>query len=385
MAFLLSSQNLGEYLVKQNLYTPNNQDIQIESKASKNFNLLISLPNNQRLLIKQESQNSAGKNSGQFRQEWRIREWLENFPELNEISDLVSKARFFDRENSILIFDYRDDYQDLGDVYDDIQIESQNLPLDVVGEIGITLAKIHKATIDRQDYRLFLSQDLETVERVPSFIRGLKRIRPGIFRQVIAENIKFFKLYQRSHDLHKAIQSLVGNYQQRCLIHNDLKFDNILLHKNCLHNHQKPSNPVALIDWESFIWGDPAHDLGKLIACYLNKWLSSIIISTEIDIQTALKLATTPLEKVQPSIAAIAISYLHYFPDILDLYPSFWQRVVQFAGISLIEKIQTKIHYHEPIGNTGICMLQVAQSLLCCPDVSLGIIFGERVGELTIS
>jgi thiamine kinase-like enzyme len=379
MTFLLSSQNLDEYLVKQNLYTPNNKNIQIESKVSKNFNLLISLPNEQRLLIKQESQNTEGKTSGQFCQEWRICEWLENFPELSEISHLMSKALFFDRENSILIFPYRDDYEDLNDVYR----ENESFSLDIAREIGIALAKIHQATIDRQDYRLFLAKDLESVERVPSFIRGLKRIRPGIFRQVISENIKFFKLYQRANDLHESIESLIDNYQQRCLIHNDLKFDNILLHKDYLQNHQKPNNPIVLIDWESFTWGDPAHDLGKLVACYLNKWLSSIIISTEIDIQTALKLATTPLEKVQPSIANMAISYLQYFPDILHLYPNFWQRVVQFAGVSLIEKIQVKIHYHEPIGNTGICMLQVAQSLLCYPDISLGVIFGESAVELT--
>ncbi|MGB3640132.1 MAG: aminoglycoside phosphotransferase family protein [Rivularia sp. (in: cyanobacteria)] len=380
MKFLLSAQNLREYLVQQRLHISNNQNIQIESKVSKNFNLLVTLPDKQRLFVKQESQNSKGKTSGQFLKEWRIREWLENFPELSKISHLLSKALLFDKENSILIFNYRDDYQDLEDI--SYIEENDDSSLKIAGQIGSSLAKIHQATIDRENYRLFLAKDLTTVERKPSFIRGLKRVRPDVFRQVISENLKFFKLYQRASELRASIQSLINNYQPRCLIHNDLKFDNILLHNDYLHDYDNSTNPIIVIDWEKFAWGDPAYDLGKLIACHLNKWLSSIIISGEIDIQTALKLATIPLEKVQPSIANMAICYLKPFPEILNIYPNFWQRVIQFAGMSLIERIQIKIHYHEPIGNTGICMLQVAQSLLCYPEFSIKVIFGEQARKI---
>ncbi len=380
MTFLLSSENLREYLVQQRLHLPHNKNIQIESKVSKNFNLLVTLPDKQRLFIKQESQNSKGKISGQFLKEWRIREWLDNFPELSEISHIVSKAVLFDKENYILIFNYRDDYQDLEDI--DYLEGSDDLFLDVAAEIGACLAKIHRATIDREDYRLFLAKDLTSVEKKPSFIRGLKRVRPGVFRQVINENLIFFKLYQRADELRASIESLIDNYQPRCLIHNDLKFDNILLHNSYHSFGDRLENPMLLIDWEKFAWGDPAYDLGKLIACHLNKWLSSMIISGD-DVQTALKLATIPLEKVQPNIANMAISYLNSFPEILKIYPNFWQRAIQFTGMSLIERIQIKIHYHEPIGNTGICMLQVAQSLLCYPDISIGVIFGEQAGKLT--
>lgn len=373
----LSSQNISEYLTKQGFEISNSKNIQIESKSSKNFNLLVTLPDGLRLLIKQESQNIEGKASGQLYKEWRLYSLIREYPELSEISVLVPKAIFHDGKNSIIGFYYRDDYQDLEDVAS--EDESVIYNLDIVAQLSIALATIHRKTINQQHYRDFLAQELNDVDTAPNFIRGLKRIRTGIFSQVIAENIKFFKLYQRATQLQQAIQELISSYQQCCLIHNDLKFNNILLHNDYLNKFKgcAETNIISLIDWEKFIWGDPAYDLGQLIASYLNLWLSSIVISSEIDIQTALQLATTPLEKVQPSITKIVTTYWRQFPEITKLYPNFLQRVVQFAGIGLIEKIQIKIHYHEPIGNTGICMLQVAQSLLCHPEISLPVIFGD--------
>lgn len=382
MIFSLSSDNVGEYLTKQGFCIDDTQKILIESKSSKNFNLLVTLPNNQRLLIKQESQSYEGKTAGEVCQEWYFHQLLKNFPKLDEIRQLVSSAIFFDIENSIIIFNYRDDYQDLDDFYSQNGISS----LDFTSDIGLVIATIHQQTFDQQSYRQFLVNFLNDIDKKQNFIRGLKKVRTGVFSQVISENLKLFKLYQRANDLQVAIEELTLGYQYRCLIHHDLKFDNILLRNNWQESHEKVNHPkeslISLIDWEKFAWGDPAQDLGQLIVCYLNMWLNSIVISSEIDIETALRLATTPLEKVQPAIGKITTSYLEKFPEILDLYPNFWQRVIQFAGMALIEKLHTKIYYHEPIGNVGICMLQVAQSLLCHPEVSLKVIFGEYAGKL---
>ena len=381
MVFSLSSHNVGEYLTKQGFCIDNTHDIVIESKSSKNFNLLVTLPNNQRLLIKQESQSYEGKTSGEVCQEWYFHQLLKKFPELDEIRQLVSSAIFFDIENSIIIFNYRDDYQDLDNFYAQNEISSV-----VTSNIGLVIATIHQKTLDKGNYRQFLLNYLDDVDKKPNFIRGFKKVRTGVFSQVIGENLKLFKLYQRANDLQTAIEELTLGYQHRCLIHQDLKFDNILLRNDWQESQEKFNHPreslIRLIDWEKFAWGDPAQDLGRLIVCYLNMWLNSIVISSEIDIGTALRLATTPLEKVQPVIGKIATTYLDKFPEILDLYPNFWQRVIQFAGMALIEKLHTKIYYHEPIGNVGICMLQVAQSLLCHPEVSLKVIFGEYAGKL---
>jgi len=60
-----------------------------------------------------------------------------------------------------------------------------------------------------------------------------------------------------------------------------------------------------LIDWEACSWGDPAFDLGTLLASYLRIWLSSLIVDPTLELAESLSLAMIPLEEIQPSILAL--------------------------------------------------------------------------------
>ena len=72
MAFLLSAQNVLEYLVHQGICTPEQTIESIELKQAKNFNLLVKLTNGQQLLVKQERRDREGKTAGEFLQEWQF-------------------------------------------------------------------------------------------------------------------------------------------------------------------------------------------------------------------------------------------------------------------------------------------------------------------------
>lgn len=212
-------------------------------------------------------------------------------------------------------------------------------------------------------------------------VSQLERITPEIFGLVPADGLKFFALYQRYDSLGKAIAELGNSFTPCCLTHNDLKLNNILL----ANNWQQSTSPdiVRLIDWERSSWGDPAFDLGSLVGSYLLIWLGSLITSKAMSIEESLRMTTTPLEQIQPSIAALAIAYFTEFPEILQRQPDFLRRVVQFTGWNLISAIQATLQYQKSFGNSGICMLQVAKSLLCRPDSSIYTIFGMEASELS--
>lgn len=107
MTFQLSSQNLLEYLTKQNICSQEKPDLnQLEIKLAKNFNLLLSLPNGRRLLIKQERFNYEGKTMGEFLNEWQIHKLFREFSELNQYCSSLSEAICFDINNSIFVFNY---------------------------------------------------------------------------------------------------------------------------------------------------------------------------------------------------------------------------------------------------------------------------------------
>lgn len=385
MTFLLNSQNLFNYLVESGICTQSEQEqSQIELIGAKNFNLLLSLPDGRKLMIKQERHNQQGKTAGEFWNEWRIQQFLRQFPELSHLRPLFPEVLHFDAENSIIVFKYLTEHRDLSDFYTKEKI----FPAPIASAIGASLGKIHRSTFNRQDYRDFFNENREKVSigLVTHLVRNLERIGPEIFGQVPTDGLHFFALYQRYDSLGEAVAELSTALQPCCLTHNDFKLNNILLHNDweqLIYQAESSENSIVrLIDWERSTWGDPAFDLGTIIASYLQIWLNSMIVSKAISIEESLRLAATPLELLQSSITALASAYFDNFPEILEHRPDFVKRVVQFSGLGLIQTIQATIQYQKSFGNTGISMLQVAKSLLCRPEQSISTVFGVAESEL---
>lgn len=352
---------------------------------AKNFNLLLSLPDSRKLLIKQERYNRDGKTAGEFLREWRIHEFLQRFSELSYLRPYLPEILHFDAEHSIIVFNYLNDYRDLAAFYGKEKVFSTA----IATSIGVVLATIHRATLDRQDYQDFFIQS-DNNEAIPDSVarltRGLQRISPEVFGQVPSDGIKFLALYQRYDSLGKAIAQLNQASERCCLTHNDLKLNNILLpidwEQAVFKAEQSGKSIVRLIDWERSAWGDPAFDLGTIVASYLQIWLGSLVTSKAIALEESLRLATIPLEMLQPSIAALASAYFEHFPEILARRPDFLKRVMQFSGLALIQGIQATIQYQKTFNNTGICMLQVAKTLLCHPEQFTQTVFGMPESEL---
>lgn len=385
MVFILNSQNIFEYLAQYKLCEDKEKDLsQVELKVAKNFNLLLSLRNSRQLLVKQERYNLEEKTVGEFVNEWRIQEILKCFPELSYIRPWLPEVLHFNTDDSIIVFNYLSDYRDLADFY----AKDNIFPTAIATTIGTILANIHRATFNREDYQNFFSQNRDEAIKKQSFklTSNLDCISPEIFGSVPADGIKFIALYQRYDSLGNAIAELTDSFNPCCLVHNDLKLNNILLHLDweqaLVATEPFNQSPVRLIDWERCSWGDPAFDLGTLIASYLQLWLSSLVVSKNISLEESLRLAMIPLEQIQPSITALAKAYLKHFPETLAYRPDFLHRVVQFAGIALIYQIQATIQHQKTFGNAGICTLQVAKSLLCRPAQSISTIFGCSESEL---
>jgi hypothetical protein len=379
MALLLSSHNVANYLKGLALCTDADQDlVQIESIPAKNFNLLVTLSNGHKYLVKQERYDSDGKTAGEFLNEWRIQEFLQQFPELGNFRALLPVVLHFDSENSIMVSKYLDDYRDLAKFY----AKENVFPSAIASSIGTIIATIHRSTYNRKEYGDFFYHNTNTlpINRVKYFTSKLERVEPEIFGIVPPDVLKFISLYQRYDSLGQAIADLSTAFKPCCLTHNDLSLNNILLH---IDSHKSSDTIVRLIDWERANWGDPAFDLGILITTYLVIWLNSLVISNSLTIEESLRLATIPLDKIQPFIAALTCTYFDNFPEILEHRPDFLVRVVQFAGFGLIQQVMATMQNKVSLGNTGIGILQVAKSLLCRPEQSMQTIFGSRTVELS--
>ena len=373
MVLILNQTNVFEYLANLGYNSESDTD-NIEPVSAKNFNLLITLAEDLKLLVKQERHNQEGKAIGEFLAEWQVQELMQDFPDLQHWRPFISEVLHFDKENSILVFKYLNDYRDLMNFY----TKENTFPDRIAQKLGTLLATIHRDTYQRSDYREAIDRNPHRSETsiVQRMIRGLERLTPEIFGAVPDDGLKFYALYQRYDSLGEALVELGEAFTADCLTHNDLKLNNVLLHDDW---ELQGSEIVRLIDWERSAWGDPAFDLGALIGSYLQLWLGSLVVSKSLSIEESLALAMTPLDQVQPSIAALMQAYIEAFPQILIDRPDFLQRVVQFAGLALIQGIEARIQYQKTLGNGGIAQLQVAKSLLCRPVQSMPTVFGGRV------
>ncbi|QIR39053.1 aminoglycoside phosphotransferase family protein [Tolypothrix sp. PCC 7910] len=379
MVLSLSSQNVIQYLQDAGLCS-SEDGATSESELpdrTKNLNLIVSLADNRKLLVKQEVSNNHEGTPQEFFKEWLFHQLLQQFPVIGNISAIASLLLHYDEENSILVRKYLSDYEQLGHFYQKTDIFAD----EIATAIGTTLAGLHRATFNGREYRDFMNTAPAGQFRYHFYnpAQGIEPITPEIFGRVPTQALQFYNLYQRYESLESAIADLAYEWNPCCLTHNDLKLNNILVHSrwqqldNCL---------IRLIDWEACAWGDPAFDLGTLLASYLEIWLDSLVVDPTLQLEESLHLAVTPLEVIQPSILALIRGYLNAFPVILEYRSDFILRVVQFVGLGLIHQIQDKIKNHKDFDNTDICMLSVAKNLLTMPEQGLLTVFGISESEI---
>jgi 5-methylthioribose kinase len=381
MPIILDTDNVFDYLAQLDYCTlAERQTSRMTIISAKNFNLAIAFADGKSLLVKQELHNPQGETLGEFWSAWRIQRLVREFPTFgNEMSGFLPELLHFDPDSSILIVNFRTDYRDLYGYY----AEERHFPIEVARSIGRLLGTIHSQTFDRAEYQEFLTDRSAKVAKFDGLkiIDRLSRITPQVFRKLPQDCLQFYKLYQRFPTLSQAILELRNSVRPSCLVHNDLKINNILL---ALDWEQPDSKLISLIDWERANWGDPAFDLGCILGSYLELWLEGLVISSTLSINESLQLATTPLELLQPSLFTLVQTYLDKFPAILAARPDFLDRAIQFAGLSLIIRLETMVEDERTFGNQGIIILQVAKQLLCAPQAAMNTLFGSNSAQLII-
>jgi thiamine kinase-like enzyme len=380
MVISLSAYNVIEYLQDVGLSGKEDNTLansQLIQSNRKNYNLLVNLSEQRKLLVKQECYIENEGNPQEFFNEWLFHQLLQQFPVLGNISEIAPLVAHFDEENSIMIRNYLPEYIELASFYQN----NWYFPEAIAIAIGTTLGVFHRVTLNRQEYRNFMATAPQGQFRYQVYnpAQGIGSIGPEIFGMVPIDALKFYILYQNYESLEAGIAELAHAWRPCCLTHNDLNFNNILVHSkweqldNCL---------VRLIDWEACAWGDPAFDLGTLIANYLQIWLQSLVVDLTLELEESLNLAQTPLEILQPSILSLVRSYFDTFPMILEYDQDFIRRTLQFAGLALVHQIEEIIQSRKYFNNAAIYQFQFAKNLITKPQELVENVFG--ISELEI-
>lgn len=156
MTFLLSSQNVSQYLLYLDFC--NQQDlesIQIETLSpAKNFNLLIGLPNERKLIIKQERHAFNGRVANELIDECKFYQIQPHFQDFKCIKIFVIPVFNFAETHSIIIYEYLAKCSNLNSFYQQKKVFDSA----IASSVGKILATLHKITFNQPDCQKFLAK-----------------------------------------------------------------------------------------------------------------------------------------------------------------------------------------------------------------------------------
>ena len=356
MMIRLDYRTLFQYLINTGIWEKKDlKNIKFDAKCSKPFKWVFDRSDNKkRFVVKQAPQLSSLLNENLVRNEWCIYSYLQSNQNLTYLLSLIPEVLNFDRENLIIVYQTPSNYLTLENHY-----QNQAMFSNLIAEVlGISLAKMHRYTmVFKEQFRNFIAKSnnngLHYQLSHPDYLSDciVSRIYPESLKKTPTESWAFFAKFQHSGNINTVVKELILNHRHCCLTHNNIQFNSILIpiewEKLFSSNSDFERSPIKLIDWEACSWGDPAYDLGKTITGYFLLWIDSMLVHPAIEIKKSIRSATISLETILASISAMTKAYIKTYPEILEFYPEFIERSIQFAGLGLIYQILAGFQPHQ--------------------------------------
>lgn len=177
-------------------------------------------------------------------------------------------------------------------------------------------------------------------------------------------NLQAVRIMQSFPAFGALIDALTKEWQPTCLVHFDVKGDNILL------SAEKGARAAGwLIDWELAALGDPAWDVGSMFADYLGVWLWSIPITGEHPAHY-LSLARFPLVRLQPALRAFWRSYRLARGLTGRAATALLLAATRYCAVRLIQRVHEQTREAVDLLANAICQLQLSWNILREPELA---------------
>jgi Phosphotransferase enzyme family len=133
-------------------------------------------------------------------------------------------------------------------------------------------------------------------------------------------------------ELYNGLLDLQTRWRRLCLMHGDMKWDNVLVVKL-----GDTKQELRLIDWELAEIGDPLWDLASLLGSFLQHWLLNLPLQhMQGDLRQALSQAPVPITAVQSAARELWTNYLAAIGNELPVGPEYFADTVRLVGARLV-------------------------------------------------
>jgi hypothetical protein len=216
---------------------------------------------------------------------------------LASLRGLLPNFHHFDESQNILVIDLVDDAESVAECHGRLQ----RCPADLGRRLGAAIAAYHQIRFEPGKpqaalfpqkppwiFDLHTQPDVSHLRRSPaaSGLTDLLLGTPGLAARLAAARAEW------AHDT---------------LIHTDMKWQNCLL---APRKAPLAEQRLLIVDWELADIGDAAWDVGGILQAYLVFWIGSIPADRRGTPEELAASAASPIETVQPAIAALWDAYI---------------------------------------------------------------------------
>lgn len=238
-------------------------DLLVEEVHRRNRNFKVSRANGRGYFVKQVGRWDAEAFATLQVESECYREACEN-GEMSGLASLLPDYVHYDQARSILVTGLLENAES----FVEHRKATGTIVPEAAGALGEALGRYHRC--NGQERRLTAAQHTKSPR--PPWILQLHRMAsmPGTASQHSGGNQQMIQLLQRFPDFTAQLDRLAREWQCRCLIHGDMKWDNCML----LRDHGELA--VKVVDWELAHWGDPAWDVGCVFSAFLAGWVQAL-------------------------------------------------------------------------------------------------------------
>jgi aminoglycoside phosphotransferase (APT) family kinase protein len=220
--------------------------------------------------------------------------------------------------------------------------------------LGRTLAALHELPADPPDASIW---GLELPEPPHRLVLDLSAGAQDLLARI-----------QASEFIRERLGEVARADGHRGVVHADLRWENCLA---LPAPGARRRTRVLLLDWELAGRGDPAFDIGSVLAEYLRVWVGSVPIVEPVDPGRLVARARHPLAAMRPAIHAFWSAYLPAHRPPLH-------RVVELCAVRLLQTaIERAQGLSFPTAHV-VTLVQLADNMLRRPDDAAAALLGLR-------
>jgi hypothetical protein len=356
----LTAEEAIPYLVQLGLLSRRDLirgDVRVEDASRRNRNLKVISSRGPSFVLKQPDASDSSTFESIRREAGLYKDFANGT--IASIGRLVPRFHHYDEEHTVLVLELIPSAIPLGQFLD---LHGRTPQRGVAAAAGRAVAVFQRFTPTGQ---ALVKQRAEVPWALRFTFPG-----PELLRTASLGQIEVVRLVQQNTDAWKVLTAVHRQYRGDCLVHGDLRWDNVLMRPR----QRRASPRLWVIDWELGHLGDPAWDVGSVFAALLARCVCFMEPGNEINADSLRSAFASQLPSAQSEIRWFWKSYLNCASNARTGAETFLERSTLFCAARLL---QTAFEWSpgQAISPIAACFLQLGLNLLRRPNEAPTVLF----------